>query len=50
MAADETRQLASIAAVAEDLDKLLDRLFENVAELKTILARAGSGKEQEGGK
>lgn len=43
MPPDEVRQLASIAAVTDDLDKLLDKLFENVAELKVILARTGPG-------
>jgi hypothetical protein len=37
-------QLASIAAVADDLDKLLDELFRNVAELKVILARESAEK------
>jgi len=37
---DAPRQLASIAAVTEDLDKILDRLFRNVAELKAILGKA----------
>lgn len=35
-------QLASIAKVADDLDEVLDKLFANVAELKAVLARAGS--------
>jgi hypothetical protein len=33
-------QLASISAVADDLDAVLDKLFANVAELKAVLARA----------
>jgi hypothetical protein len=39
MPQDAPRQLASIAAVTEDLDKILDRLFANVAELKAILGK-----------
>lgn len=38
MAGDETQQLAKIAKVAEDLDKMLDKLFASVDELKVILA------------
>lgn len=33
-------QLASIAAVADDLDAVLDKLFASAAELKVLLARA----------
>jgi hypothetical protein len=33
-------QLASIAAVADDLDAVLDKLFASAAELKALLARA----------
>ena len=50
MPADEARQLARVAAVADNLDKVLDKLFENVAELKLILGQAGPdapGTEQE---
>lgn len=51
MPADAPRQqLARVAAVTDDLDRLLDRLFQNVAELKVILAGAepdppGPGQE-----
>jgi hypothetical protein len=38
-------QLASIAAVADDLDVILDKLFANVAELKVTLARARIGSQ-----
>lgn len=38
-------QLASISAVADDLDRILDKLFRNVADLKVILARAEPGEE-----
>jgi hypothetical protein len=45
MPADAPReQLASIAAVADDLDKLLDELFRTAAELKVILARESAEK------
>lgn len=37
MPSDETRQLAKVAAVAEDLDKILDKLFAAAAELKILL-------------
>lgn len=37
MPGDETRQLARIAQVTDDLDKLLDDLFASVAELRHIL-------------
>lgn len=49
MPADAPRdQLAAIAAVADDLDAVLDKLFANVAELKSVLARAGSqGKTED---
>ena len=43
MPSDETRQLAKVAAVTDDMDKLLDKLFANVAELKVILAQADPG-------
>lgn len=43
MPADEALRLAQIAAVTEDLDKILDKLFENVAELKIVLTRAAPG-------
>lgn len=50
MPADPPReQLASIAAVADDLDAVLDKLFANVAELKAILAAAGPGETGETG-
>lgn len=40
MPGDEAQRLAKVAAVTDDLDRILDKLFENVAELKkTILAR-----------
>lgn len=38
MPSDETRQLARVAAVTDDLDKALDKLFAHVADLKLILA------------
>jgi hypothetical protein len=37
MPEDEAKILASIANVTDDLDKILDRLFENVEQLKVIL-------------
>jgi hypothetical protein len=37
MATDESRQLARISAVADDLDRLLDDLFASVADLKILL-------------
>ena len=37
MPSDETNQLAKVAAVTDDLDKALDKLFATVAELKIIL-------------
>ena len=40
---DEKQQLAAIAAVLDDTDKLLDKLFANVADLKAILARTSPG-------
>jgi hypothetical protein len=40
---DASRQLAAIAAVTDDLDAALDRLFASVADLKVILARANPG-------
>lgn len=44
MPEEEARQqLAKVAAVASDLDKIIDKLFDNVAELKIILARAAPG-------
>jgi hypothetical protein len=43
MPAEEARQLAQVAAVTDNLDKLLDRLFATVAELKVILAPAEPG-------
>lgn len=43
MPADEARRLAVIASVADDLDKILDKLFANVAELKIILERTEPG-------
>jgi hypothetical protein len=44
MPADVPRgQLASIAAVADDLDKILDQLFKTAAELKGILSKADPG-------
>lgn len=51
MPADEAQRLAKVAAVAEDLDRILDKLFANVAELKIILERTeprapGGTKEQ----
>ena len=41
MASDESRQLAKVAAVTDDLDKMLDKMFATVAELKLILAPPG---------
>lgn len=38
MPSDESRQLAKVAAVAEDLDRILDKLFAAAAELKILLA------------
>lgn len=43
MSGEETRQLASIAAVAEDLDRILDKLFKTAAELKVILTNVKPG-------
>jgi hypothetical protein len=40
-------QLARIAAAADDLDKLLDKLFRNVAELKEILASTSAGEGED---
>lgn len=40
---DEKQQLATIAAVLDDTDKLLDKLFRNVADLKAILTRVPQG-------
>jgi hypothetical protein len=37
MPEDEATILARIASVTDDLDKILDRLFENVEQLKVIL-------------
>lgn len=49
--ADEAQRLARVAAVADDLDKILDRLFATAAELKVILGRNQPGapemKQQE---
>lgn len=42
---DETQQLARVAAVTADLDRLLDRLFTNVAELKKILTAEQPGTD-----
>jgi hypothetical protein len=41
MSSEEARRLARIAAVSEDLDRTLDRLFASVGELKKLAA----GKE-----
>jgi hypothetical protein len=38
MPSDETRQLAKVAKVTDDLDEILDRLFASVAELKILLS------------
>lgn len=38
--ADEKRQLAQIATVLDDTEKLLDKLFANVAEIKAMLGRS----------
>jgi hypothetical protein len=47
--AEEAHRLARIAAVTEDLDETLDRLFAITAELKTILAREpGAPQHDEG--
>ena len=43
MPGDEARRLARVSAVADDLDKVLDKLFANVAELKIILERTEPG-------
>lgn len=44
MAEEEARQqIARVAAVAEDLDKILDKLFATVADLKVILTSAEPG-------
>jgi len=40
---EEAQRLARVAAVADDLDRVLDKLFETVAELKIILERAEPG-------
>jgi hypothetical protein len=40
-------QLAAIAAVTDDLDRLLDKVSASVAELKVILAGAAEGKAGE---
>ena len=37
------QQLASIAAIADDMDRLLDELFATTAELKLILTRPAPG-------
>lgn len=49
--ADESRRLAKVAAVTDDLDRILDRLFANVAELREILGQAAQdqGKTKEAG-
>ena len=38
MPEEARQQLAQVAAAADDLDKIIDRLFRNVADLKAILA------------
>lgn len=38
MPSDESRQLAKVAAVTDDLDKILDKLFAAAAELRILLA------------
>jgi hypothetical protein len=44
MPADVPReQLASIVAVADNLDRILDQLFKTAAELKDILSKAEPG-------
>lgn len=40
---EEAQRLARIAAVTDDLDQVLDKLFATVAELKTILTRTEPG-------
>ena len=40
---EEAQRLAKVAAVADDLDRVLDKLFETVAELKIILERTEPG-------
>jgi hypothetical protein len=35
---EKARQLAKVAAITDELDKIIDRLFQNVADLKEILA------------
>ena len=43
MPEEARQQLAKVAAVADDLDKIIDKLFQNVADLKVILASATPG-------
>jgi hypothetical protein len=52
MPSDEARQLARLARITDDLDKLTDRLFANVAELRQLLAAAADERAQQasGGK
>lgn len=38
MPSDESRQLAKVAAVTDDLDKTLDKLFAIAAELRVLLS------------
>jgi hypothetical protein len=40
---DEKQQLATIAAVLDDSEKLLDKLFANLADIRAILARTPPG-------
>lgn len=40
MPGEEARKLARVAAVTSDLDRILDKLFANVAEIKVILGQA----------
>lgn len=40
--ADEKQQLAAIAAVLDDSERLLDRMFANIADIKAILARTAA--------
>lgn len=48
MPEEEARQqLAKVAAVADDLDRIIDKLFQNVADLKAILVGAGQDSPSE---
>lgn len=54
MPPDEAQQIAKVAEVVGDLDKIIDRLFASVAELKLILrqqagAEPAAGQKEEAG-